>query len=520
VTESLAASAAQNDARLALRNGAKLLGSLFLTLGIGAGVRLFMPRFLGRDDFGAFVFADDFTTAAFVLISLGVDVYIRKEVSVRTELASHFFGGVTAIRIAGALVLFGGMQAVLVWRGQPQSTWALVHACGVAQFLTTMNLSLAALLHARGTVNELSVLNVVAKLIWGAGALLTMAFNFPIVTLALAMVASELLKTVFFSVLCVRHLGLKWAIHIEPVKAALIGSLPMFVNTAAHTIYNKLDIGILALLVNQDEVAWYGAASRLAGVTMMIVPMIGWVLLPLFARARARSDEEYTRVMRRSLEMVLIIAFPSTLFLALGADLWISIFCGPEFAPAVASLQILAPLFVLTYVAIISASSLILTGRAWAQAFISLSGLAINPLLNWFLIPKSIEWFGTGGAGIGAAISQLGTEATVTVVMLAFVGTRAFDRRTIQMVLKTLLICATVVLLDQQLQNRFPAAVNLGIEVVVYLGLLIALRTVHVRETIDFARAAFAGRKQRPPDSLASDSSLKSPPSPPENPAP
>jgi O-antigen/teichoic acid export membrane protein len=95
----------------------------------------------------------------------------------------------------------------------------------------------------------------------------------------------------------------------------------------------------------------------------MVTPMIGWVLMPLFARARARSDEEYTQVMRRSLELVLAIAFPTSLFMALGAQEWVVLLYGPAYAPGGVSLKILASIFVLTYVAILSANALILTGE-------------------------------------------------------------------------------------------------------------------------------------------------------------
>lgn len=484
-----------SDALLALRNAVKLGGSLLFTWGIALGVRLLLPRYLGPDAFGAVNFADAFTSTAFVVIGLGLDTYIRKEVSVRPEHATEFFAGVTALRVLGALALFGLMQAFLVVTGRPKETWLLVHLFGAAAFFFTMNQSFAALLHAKGTVNELSVLNIVTKVVWGAGTLLTVVLHWPLWGVAMSVLASEAIKSAASVVLVNKHLGMRWRIQGPAVRASVVSSLPIFLNVAAHTIYNKLDVSILAVVANDREVAWYGASSLVAGLALMVTPMIGWVLMPLFARARARSDEEYTQVMRRSLELVLVIAFPTSLFMGLGADEWVVLLYGQAYAPAATSLKILASIFVLTYVAILSANALILTGRAWAQAGISISGLAVNPLLNWLFIPRTMERFGEGGAGVGAALAQLGTEIVVTTLMTALVGTRAFDRRSVVMIFKTLAVCGAVIALDQWLGGRMPGLLRIGVDAVVYVVLVVAVRAVRVRETYEFARAAFRRKK-------------------------
>jgi O-antigen/teichoic acid export membrane protein len=485
----------QRDSTVALQNAAKLGGSLMLTWGIALGVRLFMPRYLGPDQFGVLNFADAFTATVFVLLSLGVDTYIRKEVSVDPSTASTFFSGVTVLRLAGALVLFAGMQAFLVITDRPRETWALVHVYGGACLLMSLNLSFAALLHARGTVDGLSLLNIASKLVWGGGVLITIVAGLPLVGIPLALLASELLKTVVSARLVQRHLALSWKVDLLGAKVALVGSLPMFLNFAAHTIYNKLDVSILAVVAGDREVAWYGAASLVAGLAMMVTPMIGWVLMPLFARARARSDEEYTRVMRRSLELVLAIAFPTSLLLGLGAEPIIVLLYGNDFAPAAASLRVLSIIFVFTYVAILSANALILTGRAWTQAFISIAGLALNPFLNWLLLTRAAQ-LGDGGAGVGAAWAQVGTELGVTAAMTALVGRRAFDRRSVVMIVKTLVVCGVVIAIDLLALQGLHGLVRLAVDGVLYLLGVLLTRALDVKELVRFARGAMQRRKQ------------------------
>ncbi len=108
----------KRELALALRNGIKLGGSLIATWGIALIVRLYVPRVLGPDRFGHLSFAEAFTTTAFVTLGLGVDTYIRKEVSVRPEHASDFIGGVVALRIGFAALIFIGMDLVLQGMGK------------------------------------------------------------------------------------------------------------------------------------------------------------------------------------------------------------------------------------------------------------------------------------------------------------------------------------------------------------------------------------------------------------------
>jgi O-antigen/teichoic acid export membrane protein len=226
---------------------------------------------------------------------------------------------------------------------------------------------------------------------------------------------------------------------------------------------------------------------------MLVAPIIGWVAMPLMARALSRGNEEYVRLRCRILELVLIIAIPTSLAIGLGADVWIRIISGPRFDQAVLALRILSPVFVLIYVSIISAISLILEGRAWTVTIISMVGMVVNPLLNLALIRPALEFFGPGGAGAGAAMVQFATETTVAGVMFAIIGRKAFDARTGRMLWRTLIAVVLVIGLDRVVASNtgLHGFVRLVIDGLAYGTLVVLFRAVDVRETYRFAKAAF-----------------------------
>lgn len=479
---------------VAVRNTVKLGLSLFATWGIGLGIRLLLPRLLGETSFGQLRPAEEFTAMLFFAVQLGVDTYIRKELPVRPDHAKEFFGTIFVLRGLISILLFAIVAVVLELTHRPPEVRALYWLFAVGNLFHQTKEMLGAMLHARQTVDGLSLSNVVGKFLWGAGVVGALWWDRWLPGIALAFAVSKGIECLWLWVLVQKHFQLtlfsaSWA----AAKVVVVSSLPFYLNTVSHTVYNKLDTWLVSILITDAEAGWYGAASQLAGIAMLIAPIIGWVAMPLMSRALSRGREEYERLRCRILELVLIIAIPTSLAIGLGADVWIAIISGPRFSEAALALRILSPVFVLIYVSMISAISLILEGRAWTVTTISFIGMVVNPLLNLMLIRPALGHFGPGGAGAGAAGVQFVTEATVSVVMFAIVGKKAFDARVVRMLVRTAAAVALVVGLDRLIstQTTLHGFLRLCVDGAVYFGLVVAFRAIDVKETYRFAKAAF-----------------------------
>lgn len=492
---------AASDTLIAIRNALKLGASLTATWGIALGVRLMLPRYLGPAAFGSLQFSEAFATMWFVAISLGVDTYIRKEVPLRPAHATDFFGGLMLIRIALSVALLAAMYVTLSYTHRTAEVQRLVFLFGLSQLFVNVNNTYASLLHAVGRVDGLAILNVISKLLWGVGIPLGFYFNAGLAGVAISLTFSEALKTVFLANLSRRHVQLRVGRDFTHAKAVIIASIPFYLNYLAHTVYAKVDVSMLSFMQSDTEVGWYSASSNLAGLALLLTPIIGWVLLPMSSRASMRSEDEMTLLMRRAIELILIIAIPTSLILGLGADVWVHLAFGDKFAPAVGSLRILAPMFVLTYVAMVTATLLVGLGRGWTVTAISLGGLAVNPILNYILVPILARRFGPGGGGMGAATALIITETLVTGTMQILVGRRAFDRRSLTMLAKTAVVCAVVVSVDRLAygfaSNHGGQSLQIGrvaVDCVLYVGLAVAFGVVDIREFRSMVSQALAER--------------------------
>ncbi|NUS97257.1 MAG: oligosaccharide flippase family protein, partial [Gemmatimonadaceae bacterium] len=309
------------DVAKSVRDGAQLGLSLLATWAVALVVRVMIPRHLGPAAFGTFDFADAFTTTVFVIGSLGLETYIRKEMPTRASLASSFFAGTIALRTIVGLLVMGGAIAALRAAGQPVEVLRLVAILGVVQILSQINGSYGALLQSVGAVGGQSVANVAAKIVWAAGIIIGFALGGGVRSVALVMLLAEVVRFVWLAVLARTRAGLRYRLDVAATVGVLFASFPYYLTHLAQNVYTRIDVSIMAFLTTKVEVGWYGAAQNIAGMSLLLSPVIGWVLLPLSSRVGERSREEMLRVFRRAMDAVLAIAVPIALTLGVGASL-------------------------------------------------------------------------------------------------------------------------------------------------------------------------------------------------------
>jgi O-antigen/teichoic acid export membrane protein len=246
-------------------------------------------------------------------------------------------------------------------------------------------------------------------------------------------------------------------------------------------------------MASDREVGWYGAAMGLASLTLLLTPLINWVLIPLFSRAAATSEAELNFIVRRSTEFILALATPVSLLMVTGADVWISIVFGEAFAPAVTAMRVLSVSCLLMYVSIVAATALMMINRTWAMCGVFVSALVISPTLNLLLIGPGLG-YGPGGGGAACAVASLVTEVCIVTMLFRLLGKRSADARLLRMVIKTLASAGIVIALDA-LALRPLGPVRLAIDAALYVALVLLTGAVDLKDTLGWARDAIRQRK-------------------------
>ena len=480
---------------LAAANALKLGSSLLVTWGIALVARLYLPRFLGPARFGVLNFADAFTATAFVVLGLGLDTYVRKEVSVRPQHASEFVGGIVALRWLMLVAVYAGMEVVLRSTHRSAEVRMLVYIFGAAQFFMVGSATSAGLLQATGQVTEMSVLSVVTKFVWAIGIAISIGFKLDLWAFACSVAASEGLKALVLFALARKHLRFAITVNVKATAAVIVASLPFYVSGLATTIYDKIGVSLLSFLGSDREVGWYGAAAGLAGLTLLLAPLISWVLIPLFARAAAASEAELHLMVRRSMEFILTVAIPVSLMMVVGADIWVQILFGPKYAPATNALRVLAVANLLMYVSIVCAYALAVSNRTWRMSAVFTGGMVVNPICNLLLIRPFLE-LGLGGGGTACAIATLVTEIGVVTPLLIMLGRSVLNARLVTRILKNFAVAGAVVGLDVLFLRPWGWQ-RLPLEALIYVGAVLAVKAVDLRELVSSAQALIRERRRK-----------------------
>lgn len=469
-----------SEIALAVRNTIKLGGSLLATWSVAMLVKLQVPKHLGPIGQGHFGFADSFAAMFFTVVGLGIDTYVMKEVSVRPKHASDFIGGVFALRTLMAIVLFAAMVATLRLTGRSWEVQLAVIVFGLYQLAMSFNATLATVLQATTKVGQLAVANVAAKIVWGAGLLLGLHYNVPLYILALPVLLSELLRSAMLFPAAGRAAQLRYRIQPVAVRAVIVTSIPFFVGAVAIGLGNNLAMSALEFMRRDErEVGWFNATQNIATLAMLLTPLLFWVM-PLLSRAYARSEDEMMSILRRSIEGLVIIIAPITIFISVASDVLIKLAFGEKYAPAATGLSILSLVFAVTYVNMMLSSALVVIGKSWSVTLVSLGAILLMAGFMIVFVPVGRALFHVGGECAGAAIAVITNETCVVVALMFRFHSSPLDARNMRAIGKTLAIAAIVIVADRFL--RPIGVARLAVDVVVYVGLAFAMGLVRIAE--------------------------------------
>jgi O-antigen/teichoic acid export membrane protein len=390
----------------AARSAVTLGSSLLVTSVVALGVRLLLPRVLGPSAFGELRLAESFAEMLFVFLSFGVDQQLRREAALNPERARAYLTGLALWRLGLAVVGIAALTGVLGLTGASPTVIGIFAVVAIGQTFLVLNNSLAAYEHAAGDVAWLARTNFGIKLLW-AGAMLAALAGLG-TAFALAVVGASV-EAIRFGWLLIRGRR-RHALHLRPdlglAGAAIVASAPYFIHLLAHSLYARLGIGWLGAVATETEVGLFSAAATFAGVALLGMPLLSWVLVPSASRAAAGAPDAFDTLVAGALRTSLLGAVPLAFLFHVTAPDLLSLAFGEPFRPAANILRLLAPTFALAYVSTVCAIVLLQREQVRLVAAISIGGLVVTAGLDALLIP-------TWGAE-GAALATLLTEVIVT----------------------------------------------------------------------------------------------------------
>lgn len=401
----------------------------------GSGLGILLPRFFGDANIGRLTFAYSLTGFFGVLILFGCEPYLAREVARRPEAAPHMTFNALIIKIPLMLLSVAGAVAFVHVFDYPDITRRIVYVFSAGMCLTAVGNTLVATLQGLERMTLTSSAAVLERMlsgVLGVGAVALAGMG--LTEYALILLATSGLTTLIVCGYFVRTVGLSYRLDVEMCRELLRGGAPFLLWSIALLVYATIDITMLSLMTSDQVVGWYGTAYRFIGIATFFPSAITMALLPNVSRG---GIAESRALIRRCLNLAMLISFGITVFFLVGASAIIDFLGYPEgFRHTVLLLRILSLHIPLTTFGMIAGTVVIASHREGARTKAAIIAAILNPLMNLAAIPYFQH--STGDGAIGAAITSVIIEVFMTSVMFALVPKDVFDKSNINNILRSL----------------------------------------------------------------------------------
>lgn len=187
--------------------------------------------------------------------------------------------------------------------------------------------------------------------------------------------------------------------HLKPV-------LKVFSFTVVTSVYLQLNPVLLGFMKDALAVGYFTAATKLMSMFMKLSSCLGAVMMPRASHLIAENkEEEFNSLIQKSYDFTIAVSLPLVMILMITAPLIVRLLCGSEFAPAVLSSQIVAPVILLVGISnVMGIQVLYPKGKINLVITSCLIGAITDLILNICLIP-SFSYEGTAVAYLGAEVA-------------------------------------------------------------------------------------------------------------------
>ena len=263
--------------------------------------------------------------------------------------------------------------------------------------------------------------------------------------------------------------------HLKPTIALFIPQIAIQV----YTLLDKTMVG--AIISDKSEVGYYDQGQKIIKILLAVITSLGTVMLPRIANTYSRGEkEEITRYMKKSFNMVFLLAFPMIFGIIAVSKAFVPIFFGQGYEKVVILINVISPIILLIGLSNVTGTQYLLPTKRQKEFTTSvICGAVVNFILNSCLIWK----YGAIGASIGTVIAEL----TVTGVQI-FYTRKDFKWKEIIKMLFNYLIASLIMLIiclfiGKIVNNNFISLITQMITgVSVYCIVLIILKDSMVIE--------------------------------------
>jgi O-antigen/teichoic acid export membrane protein len=407
----------ENAARRVFKNSAVTFGMRVLVRALDLVVFFLLAGSLNVATLGDYTFAALLVSQYLAIFTeFGLGVLLTREAARDPGAARRLFGNTLSLRLllvaAGALpvalLVVGGFAAI----GQPLSAdgAAVIFVLLLTLVPSAYSGAVTALYNANERMEVPALMELVTNALSFLARIAVIVFGLGILGLAWSAVAVSTVTATLFLLLQRRHFfapSLGW--DRAAMRATVPLALPLMLNNLLSAVFFRFDLFIIRAFGGGEAdrlVGQYNVPYTILNIALIVPPAVTFAIFPLLSRRAGGDRAAMAAAQNRTLQILLVLAFPMAMGLSVLAPELIQLFTRSQFAdygPSVAVLAILAWFLPLSFANGLLQYALIAVERQAAITRAFLIGAAVNLALNLAAVPTATLAFGRPEWGLYAA---------------------------------------------------------------------------------------------------------------------
>lgn len=257
--------------------------------------------------------------------------------------------------------------------------------------------------------------------------------------------------------------------HIVPV-------IKLFLPQAASSIYVLMDKTMIEWLTNNvEQVGFYDQSQNIVKMPLIIAASLSTVMLPRISNEYVKDRMDEVRMyVEKSVDMMLVLAFPLVVGMAGVASCFIPWFLGNDFAECIRIMQVLAIVILPIALTNVTGLEYLMGCNLTKELTISyVSASIINVILNLSLIPH----LGVYGAAVGTICAEFSVLAIQYYYMVKGIGSMHLVRKSVKSIISSVVMFGVIVVLARNLTGSIiTTLVQVAVGVMVYFIAMLVLR--------------------------------------------
>jgi len=400
--------------RLAI-NTASISFSQSIRVVLNVALSIVIANQLGAGGLGKYAILNAYLLFFQQLSLAGIPKLIIRQVAQDAHNASEWFSNATINQIISSIVgtlLFWGVASLLSY------DLDLIYAfyiAAISLLFFTFSSTVEAFLQAQEKMQYTILIQLLGRGVQIFGSMLLLFWGYGIISIAWMITIGQIVAA-FVSIFLARRLKIwvnfnfRWSASLNLFKQAFEFNLLQF----SVIIFNKLDVLILSMFVDEATVGLYNAAWLVIQLATTLLAGFSNAIYPIFSRYYIKTRQRFVRFFIFSLFLGFMVSSFASILIFIFSKLLITIpYPNEEYAASTQILRFLSPFVLFSMCNAIMGNALMASKNQRFSVIVS----SVKLIIGFFVYLVLVNQF----SAIGAAISTVITSIIGTIINGYFV---------------------------------------------------------------------------------------------------